>query len=46
MKLPATFKIIAAWQEDNSLPEGTVRVETDRQVWDIHTNTGERIQRS
>jgi radical SAM protein, TIGR01212 family len=46
MKLPATFKIVAAWQEDNSLPEGTVRVETDRQVWDIHTNTGERIQRS
>lgn len=46
MKLPATFKIVAAWQEDNSLPEGTVRVETGRQVWDIHTNTGERIQRS
>ena len=46
MKLPATFKIVAAWQEDNSLPEGTVRVETDRQVWDIHTSTGERIQRS
>ena len=46
MKLPVAFKIVAAWQEDNSLPEGTVRVETDRQVWDIHTDTGERIQRS
>ena len=46
MKLPVAFKIVEAWQEGNSLSEGTVRVESDRQVWEIHTDTGERIQRS